>query len=78
MDTAQRLQHTLPFRNEGAAGRAKPEGVRGCEVWCVTGPGPATFDAADAGKTGHYFFHWVNTRYESGPWSATVAATIGG
>ena len=96
VDTAQRLQHTLSFRNEGAADRAKPEGVRGCEIWCVTGPGPAsvadarylatdtaspylaTFDAADAGKTVHYFFRWVNTRNESGPWSATVAATIGG
>lgn len=90
------LQHTLSFRNEGAADRAKPEGVRGCEIWCVTGPGPAsvadarylatdtaspylaTFDAADAGKTVHYFFRWVNARNESGPWSATVAATIGG
>ncbi len=38
----------------------------------------ATFDAADAGKTVHYFFRWVNTRNESGPWSATVAATVGG
>lgn len=96
VDTSQRLQHTVSFRNEGATDRAKPEGVRGCEIWCVIGPAPAsvadarylatdtaspylaTFDAADAGKTVHYFLRWVNTRSEAGPWSETVAATIGG
>lgn len=33
---------------------------------------------ADAGKTAHYILRWVNTRGEKGPWSETVAATIGG
>lgn len=40
VDTSQRLQHTISFRNEGATDRAKPEGVRGCEVWCHIGPAP--------------------------------------
>lgn len=96
VDTSQRLQHTISFRDEGAVGKAKPEGVRGCEIWAVICAGPAsvsdarylatdtatpyvaTFDAADAGKSVHYFLRWVNTRNEAGPWSVTVTATIGG
>lgn len=96
VDTSQRLQHTISFRNEGATSKAKPEGVRGCEIWCVIGPAPAsvadarylatdtatpylaTFDAADAGKSVHYFCRWVNTRNQPGPWSETVTATISG
>lgn len=96
VDTSQRLQHTISFRNEGSTSKAKPEGVRACEIWCVIGPAPAsiaearylatdtatpylaTFDAADAGKSVHYFLRWVNTRNQPGPWSETVTATIGG
>ena len=96
VDTSQRLQHTISFRNEGATSKAKPEGVRACEIWCVIGPAPAsvadarylatdtatpylaTFDAADAGKSVHYFLRWVNTRNQPGPWSETVTATIAG
>ena len=46
VDTSQRLQHTLHFRDEGSANRAKPAGVRGAEIWCFIGPGPATVTAA--------------------------------
>jgi hypothetical protein len=46
VDTSQRLQHTISFRDEGAVGKAKPEGVRGCEIWAVIGTGPAS--VADA------------------------------
>lgn len=38
----------------------------------------AHFDFADAGKTAYYMVRWINTRQEHGPWSETVAATIGG
>ena len=38
----------------------------------------ATFDAADAGNSVHYFCRWVNTRNQPGPWSETVTATISG
>lgn len=96
INTSQRLQHTISFRDERGQGKAKPEGVRGCEIWYVIGPAPAsltearylatdtatpylaTYSPADAGKTVHYFLRWVNTRNEPGPWSETVAATIGG
>lgn len=96
IDTSQRLQHTISFRDEGATNKAKPEGARGCEIWSVIGPAPASvadarylatdtstpymvaYTPADAGKMVHYFLRWVNSRNESGPWSETVAATIGG
>jgi hypothetical protein len=95
IDTSQRLQHTISFRDAGATGKAKPDGVRGCEIWSVIGPAPADIAAArylatdtstpymmpysseDAGKTVHYFLRWVNSRNEAGPWSETVAATVG-
>lgn len=96
VDTSQRLQHTISFRDEGALNKAKPEGVRGCEIWCAIGSAPTniadarylatdtatpyltTFAAADAGKQVHYFLRWVNTRNQSGPWSETTSATVGG
>ena len=34
------------------------------------------FDAADGGKTAYYMLRWMSTRAETGPWSATVSATI--
>jgi hypothetical protein len=41
-------------------------------------PYVAEFDGADAGKPAHYVLRWVNKQGESGPWSATVTATIPG
>jgi hypothetical protein len=40
IDTAQRLQHTIHFRDAGATTKAKPAGVRGCEIWMKIGPPP--------------------------------------
>ena len=39
-------------------------------------PYTVEFDAADGGKPAHYMLRWINTRGETGPWSATVSATI--
>ena len=36
------------------------------------------FNGADAGKVVYYWARWENTRGETGPWSAVVAATIAG
>ena len=46
VDASQRLQHLINFRDQGATNKAKPAGVRGCEIWCVIGPAPAS--VADA------------------------------
>lgn len=41
LDTAQRLQHTVGFRNEGAGrSNARPKGVLGCEIWVKVGATP--------------------------------------
>lgn len=41
VDTSQRLQVTVSFRDEFATDTAKPEGVRGCEIWTkIDGPAP--------------------------------------
>jgi len=34
------------------------------------------FNDEDTGKTAHYWFRWLNTRNESGPWSETISITI--
>jgi len=34
-------------------------------------------DGADGGKQVHYMLRWINTRGETGQWSATPSATIG-
>lgn len=39
-------------------------------------PYTVQFDAADGGKRAHYMLRWISTRAETGPWSATVSATI--
>ena len=39
-------------------------------------PYVVAFDAADASKTAYYMLRWISTRGETGPWSATVSATI--
>lgn len=41
-------------------------------------PYTAQYDFDDGGKTAYYMLRWVNTRGESGPWSETAEATIGG
>lgn len=45
VDASQRLQHLIEFRNQGATNKAKPEGVRGCEIWCAIGPAATLADA---------------------------------
>ena len=45
VDASQRLQHLIEFRNQGATSKAKPEGVRGCEIWCAIGPAATLADA---------------------------------
>lgn len=41
VDTSQRWEHRIRFRDEATpTSRAKPEGVRGMEVWCAFGPTP--------------------------------------
>lgn len=98
VDTSERLQHKLTYRDEATpTQRAKPPGVREIEIWAKIGaPAPAgpsecafigtsskqslliTHKDADAGKPVHYIGRWKNTRAETGPWSETVVATIGG
>ncbi len=98
IDTSQRLQHKFHFRDQNTpTSRAKPPGVRGCEIYVKIGnPAPANiaemnyettdtrtphtieFDPGDAGKMVHYWFRWVSTRNEPGPWGAPVSATVVG
>jgi hypothetical protein len=41
VDTSQRLRHTIDFRDAGAKDRrAKPSGVKGCEIWVRIGSAP--------------------------------------
>lgn len=41
IDNKQRLQHIIHFFDEGSVkSKAKPEGVRGCEIWCKIGGEP--------------------------------------
>jgi hypothetical protein len=48
VDTSQRLQHTLHWRDETMPNsKAKPTGVRGAEIWVFVGPTPPT-DPAQA------------------------------
>lgn len=46
VETAQRLQHTIQFRDEDATGKARPAGVSGCEIWAKVG-GEAPTDASE-------------------------------
>jgi len=98
IDTGNRLEHSISVVDENTpTSRAKPDGVRGCQIWEKIGaPAPVSasdlifvaettkspflnhFNGADAGKMVYYWFRWVNTRGEVGPWSAMVSATIGG
>ena len=43
VDTSQRLQHTIAFQDElTPTSRAKPEGVRGAQIWVKIGDPPPT------------------------------------
>ncbi len=46
VDTSQRLQITVSFRDEFATDKAKPEGVSGCEIWTKIGD-PAPLDLGE-------------------------------
>lgn len=37
VDTSKRLQHTINFYDSEGTGIAKPEGVRGCQIWLKIG-----------------------------------------
>jgi hypothetical protein len=37
IDFSQRMQHVVHFKNETGTGKAKPEGVHGCEIWVKIG-----------------------------------------
>ncbi|MGV9004052.1 hypothetical protein [Flavobacterium sp.] len=43
VNTNRRLQHTIIFTNEDSS-RAKPVGVRGCQIWYRIGEMPTTFN----------------------------------
>ncbi len=45
-DTSQRLQIKVAFRDEFATDKAKPAGVRGCEIWTKVGD-PAPLDLSE-------------------------------
>lgn len=46
IDTSVRLRHSITFYNQGSDSKAKPEGVRGAEIWCRVG-GEATMNEDD-------------------------------
>ncbi len=98
--TPSRLRHSLDFRDEHhMTRRAKPEGVRGCQIWIFIDAARALaateagdfrylaeatktpfhhdFRGEEVGQTAHYQLRWINSRGETGPWSAVVSATIG-
>jgi hypothetical protein len=37
IDTSRRLRHIIAFMDEAGAGRGKPDGVLGCEIWVNVG-----------------------------------------
>lgn len=46
IDTSVQLRHLITFYNQGSISKAKPEGVKGCEIWCRIG-GEATMNEDD-------------------------------
>jgi len=40
VDTSQRFQHILSYRDENSTGRGKPSGVASCEIWSKVGGTP--------------------------------------
>lgn len=45
IEVSQRLRHLIHFRNQGSTSKAKPPGVRACEIWCALGPAATLADA---------------------------------
>jgi len=97
VDFSVRQQHTIQIVDSLAGGKAKPEGVQGCEIWIKTGGEPPkddadftylgidtkspyirSFSVADIGKTIYYRMRWINKRGQTGPWSSTISAIVGG
>jgi len=60
-------------------GGTPPTSYHDCEFIALDTRTPYTLDftGPDGGQTAYYMLRWQNTRGESGPWSETVAATIG-
>ena len=46
IDTSVKLRHEISFYNEGSESKAKPDDVRGAEIWCRIG-GEATMNEDD-------------------------------
>lgn len=97
IDFSLRQQHSLYFVDSATNGKAKPEGVHGCEVWMKTGgeapkddsefmyqgidtksPYLVSFSVSDIGKIVYYRMRWINKRGQTGPWSSTISAVVGG
>jgi len=90
VDTSQRLIHTIRFWDTESGRRGKPKGVIACEIWMrlgdadsdvflgTAGRSPFTkeFKAESGGQQAHYRLRWVNSRFNPGPWSETLTATI--
>ncbi len=48
IDTSKRLQHTINFYDSEGTGKAKPAGVRGCQIWLKIGsPAPTDPEELD-------------------------------
>ena len=97
IDFSTRQQHILHVVDSITNGKAKPEGVQGCEIWMKTGgeapkedsdfvyqgidtksPFTVSFLVTDIGKIVYYRLRWINKRGQTGPWSSTVSAIVGG
>lgn len=97
VDFSVRQQHSLFFVDSATNGKAKPDGVQGCEVWMKNGgeapktdadfsyvgidtksPYVISFSVSDIGKTVYYRMRWINKRGQTGPWSSTISAIVGG
>jgi hypothetical protein len=42
IDTSQRLRHAIDYRDSATGRRAKPPGIKGCEIWVRIGAAPVT------------------------------------
>jgi hypothetical protein len=97
IDFSVRQQHSLYFVDSATNGKAKPEGVHGCEIWMKNGgeapktdadfsyvgidtksPYVISFTVSDIGKLVYYRMRWINKRGQTGPWSSTISAVVGG
>ena len=97
VDFSTRQQHSIHYVDSLSNGKAKPEGVHGCEIWMKTGseapkddsdflyqsidtksPYTVSFSVAEIGKLVYYRMRWINKRGQTGPWSSTISAIVGG